>query len=77
VCSEETITEIMQRYLYFNKNAERYIWKRLGNSLEMEKTLDENGIADEANEFSNLSIEDGYYYPALHIYYQDDGKSQK
>ncbi len=43
VCSEETIEEIKERYRRFNRNADQYIWKRLGNKLDMNKTLDENG----------------------------------
>jgi hypothetical protein len=43
VCSEETIEEIQSRYEEFNHEIEDYVWKRLGNELDMFKTLDELG----------------------------------
>ena len=38
----------------------------------MAKTLDENGIADESDEFERLGLPNDYYIPALHIYFNDD-----
>jgi hypothetical protein len=40
VPSEETIREILNRYLKFNKHGASYIWKRLGRPLDMQKTLE-------------------------------------
>jgi hypothetical protein len=51
VPSEETINEILARYLVINHHAASYTWKRLGKPLDMEKTLEENGIVDETAEF--------------------------
>jgi hypothetical protein len=53
VPSEETIHEILERYLEINHHAGSYTWKRLGKPLDMEKTLEENGIVDETNEFES------------------------
>lgn len=53
---EETINEILTRYKRFNKHGGSYIWKRLGEPLDMEKTLEENGIADQDPEFEKLGI---------------------
>ncbi|KAL9654684.1 hypothetical protein ABK040_006746 [Willaertia magna] len=72
VCSEETLKEILDRYLHFNSHAGSYTWKRLGEDLDMEKTLEENGIRDEDKEFEELGINDNFYRPALHLYYNDD-----
>jgi hypothetical protein len=48
---EETIQEILDRYLEFNAHAGSYIWKRLGRPMDMTKTLEENGVKDEDAEF--------------------------
>lgn len=48
---EETINEILDRYKEFNAHAASYTWKRLGRPLEMESTLDQNGIPDETDDF--------------------------
>ena len=39
VCSEETINEILDRYLEINLHAASYTWKRLGKTLDMGKNL--------------------------------------
>lgn len=51
VPSEETIQEILIRYKEINEHAASYTWKRLGRPLDMEKTLEENNIDDETEEF--------------------------
>jgi hypothetical protein len=40
VPAEETIREILNRYLKFNKHGASYVWKRLGRPLDMQKTLE-------------------------------------
>ena len=40
--------------------------------LDMDKTLEENEIPDEASEFERLSIEEEFYFPILHLYFNDD-----
>jgi len=47
VAQEESINEIMERYLVYNQHADSYTWKRLGKVLDMDLTLGENGIVDE------------------------------
>lgn len=70
---EETINEILDRYLEINEHAASYVWKRLGRPLDMEATLDENGIPDETDEFERLEIDEAQWYvPAIHIYFNDD-----
>ena len=37
----------------------------------MEKTLEENGVVDEAEALTELGLPDDYYVPALHLYFND------
>lgn len=37
-----------------------------------DKTLEENGIEDEEQEFEEMGINEEYYIPALHLYFNDD-----
>lgn len=77
VCSEETINEIVERYCLINSHGKEYEWKRLGNSLDMNLTLEQNNIPDEQHLFNQLQIENDYYYPALHIYYSQKNYNNK
>ena len=72
VCSEETLNEILDRYIDLNEHAASYTWKRLGRPLDMDKTLEENDIPDETEEFIDLNIDEHMYIPAVHLYYNDD-----
>mmetsp|Transcript_10684 Transcript_10684/g.13988 ORF Transcript_10684/g.13988 Transcript_10684/m.13988 type:complete len:110 (+) Transcript_10684:3-332(+) len=76
VCSEETLLEIRDRYLEHNAHAASYTWKRLKDNefipVDMELTLSENGLDDESIEFEKLGINDDYYIPVLHLYFNDD-----
>ncbi len=77
VCSEETIAEIRDRYMEYNKHAESYTWKRLDEAgkfvrLDMLGTLASNGVPDDADDFEALGIDEDYYYPAIHVYFNDD-----
>ena len=75
VCSEETLREVLERYLTINAHAGSYTWKRHDTGtkiLDMLKTLDENGITDESDEFESLGLPADYYVPAVHLYFNDD-----
>ena len=72
VCSEENMHEILDRYLEQNDHAGSYTWKRLGRPLDMDKTLEENDVPDETEEFVELGMDEDMYIPALHLYYNDD-----
>ena len=76
VCSEETINDIRDRYMEYNAHANSYTFKALMNDefvcLDMAKTLDENGVADESDKFVNLNMEFDCYIPSLHLYFNDD-----
>ena len=39
VASEETMNEILDRYLDVNNHASSYTWKRLGRELNMDRNL--------------------------------------
>lgn len=71
--AEETIREILNRYLKYNKHGASYVWKRLGRPLDMQKTLEENGIEDEDPEFDALDVVNAQWYiPAIHLFFSDD-----
>ncbi len=75
VCSEETLREVLERYLAINAHAGSYTWKRHDTGtkmLDMQRTLDENGINDESEEFEKLGLPADYYVPAVHLYFNDD-----
>ena len=72
VCSEETMNEILDRYLDLNEHAASYTWKRLGRPLDMDKTMEENDIIDESEDFVELNLPEDLYIPSVHIYYNDD-----
>lgn len=69
---EETIEEIRERYLTLNFHAKSYTWKRLGKPLEMGKTLHDNGMKDETEEFERLGIDPDDHIPTIHLYFDDD-----
>ena len=82
VPSEETIAEIRERYLEYNWHAGSYTWKVLRKEeeggdlqfveLDLNKTLGENGVEDETEEFQELAIPSDYFIPVIHLYYTDD-----
>ncbi|KAF4678101.1 Cytochrome b5 domain-containing protein 1 [Perkinsus chesapeaki] len=69
---EETISEISDRYIEYNYHAGSYTWKRLGKELDMDKTLEENGVADEAQLLKSLDIDPDEHIPVVHLYFNDD-----
>ncbi|XP_065889385.1 cytochrome b5 domain-containing protein 1-like [Dysidea avara] len=72
VCSEETMMEILNRYLLYNTHAASYTWKYNGNNLDMTKTLQQNGITDESETFYELNMDEDQFLPAIHLYFNDD-----
>jgi hypothetical protein len=72
VCSEETINEILQRYLIYNSHAASYTWKYNGVNVNMDKTLEDNGITDQDEQFYQLRMNDDEFLHSLHIYFNDD-----
>lgn len=72
VAQEETINEILDRYLEINQHAASYTWKRLGKELNMDRNLAQNDIPDETDELIELGIDIEEYIPAIHLYFDDD-----
>eukprot|EP00249_Psilotum_nudum_P002405 c15437_g1_i1 orf=297-704(+) len=79
VPNEESIKQIVERYLARNSHANSYTWKALcANSegtftnLNMDMTLTENGVTDESDLFVSLGLPKDYYIPVIHLYYKDD-----
>jgi hypothetical protein len=72
VASEETLNEILDRYLVLNSHAASYTWKREGKVLDMSKNLEDNDIPDETDELLELGIDLEEYIPAVHLYFNDD-----
>ncbi|XP_063677975.1 cytochrome b5 domain-containing protein 1-like isoform X1 [Bolinopsis microptera] len=72
VCSEETLEEILNRFYKYNKHAASYTWKYNGTNLTMTKTLEQNGVKDEDEEFYELNFNEEDWLPAIHIYFNDD-----
>ncbi|XP_028998864.1 cytochrome b5 domain-containing protein 1 [Betta splendens] len=72
VCSEETLAEILQRYLRFNSHAGSYTWKHGGCSLDMSRTLSQNHILDDDPELERLRLDRDLFTPAILLYFNDD-----
>jgi len=72
VCSEETLEEILNRFYKYNKHAGSYTWKYNGLNLTMTKTLEQNGVKDEDEEFYELNFNEEDWLPAIHVYFNDD-----
>ena len=66
------MSEILDRYLKWNQHAASYTWKYNGTNLDMAKTLQQNDVADEDEEFYKLSMNDNEFLPAIHLYFNDD-----
>lgn len=72
VCTEETMFEILKRYLKYNAHAESYTWKYDCKVLYMNKTLSDNGIVDDDPDFYELRMRDDNYLQSVMLYYNDD-----
>lgn len=72
VCCEETLNEIMHRYLRYNSHAASYTWKHNGVNLDMSKTLSENGIPDEDDELDQCRMDRDLFTPSICLYFNDD-----
>lgn len=64
--------EILQRYLTYNGHAGSYTWKFFGRNLDMSKTLEQNGVADESEEFFDVRMDEDEFLPPITLYFDDD-----
>ena len=69
---EETLLEIQERYMVYNRHACSYTWKRLGRPLRLDKTLDENSVPDETQVMHAIGLDPEAHIPILHLYFNDD-----
>jgi hypothetical protein len=58
------------RYKKYNAHAEGYTWKRLGNILDMSKTLEENEIPDEAIALKDVGMNPDDWLPEIHLHFR-------
>ncbi|XP_041977245.1 cytochrome b5 domain-containing protein 1 [Aricia agestis] len=72
VCSEETIHQIMMRYLPHNSHMASYTWCHGKRVLDCTKTLEENGIPDERDRYLEVGLPENVYIPNIMLYYNDD-----
>ncbi|XP_043270393.1 cytochrome b5 domain-containing protein 1 [Venturia canescens] len=72
VCEEDTIRRIQERFLTFNAHGGSYKWKFEGKSIDMNKTLTDNGILDERDRFVACGLSEDIYVPSLVCYFNDD-----
>ncbi|EFJ51680.1 hypothetical protein VOLCADRAFT_79473 [Volvox carteri f. nagariensis] len=79
---EEKLVEIRERYLELNAHAKSYTWKALirdkatgahgFQELDLNLTLEENGMPNETPTFEDHHVPTDYYIPVLHVYWNDD-----
>ncbi|XP_044198182.1 cytochrome b5 domain-containing protein 1 [Thunnus albacares] len=72
VCSEETLAEILQRYLRYNSHARSYTWKYDGAILDMNATLGENNVPDDDHQLERLRLDRDLFIPAILLHFNDD-----
>ncbi|XP_014382376.1 cytochrome b5 domain-containing protein 1 isoform X3 [Alligator sinensis] len=72
VCAEESLWEILRRYLPNNAHAGSYTWKHAGAVLDMERTLEQNGLADDDEELWHLGLDPSLHAPGLLLHFNDD-----
>ena len=46
------------------------MWKRLGGLLDMNLTLQENGVKDEDEMFDKLGMNSDQWLPVIHLYFR-------
>ena len=66
------MSEILERYLPHNSHANSYTWKYFGNNLDMTKTLEENGVEEESEQFYELGMDEDQFLPPIALYFNDD-----
>lgn len=72
VCAEETLREIMCRYTPYNSHAGSYVWKYFGTNMHMDKTLEENEVPDQSEEFYDLGMDEDEFIPPITLHFSDD-----
>ena len=71
VAGEETVADIKQRWISDYGGGSGYVLKVGGRVLELDKTLDQNGLVDERGEMEELGMNCRDFIPVIHLYYDD------
>lgn len=74
VCMEDKIRRIQDRYKIYNNDFDSYEWCYEDRVLDLDKTLEQNGITDEREKFLEVGLPDNTYIPMILLYYKDDLK---
>ncbi|KAF5306966.1 hypothetical protein FQR65_LT07188 [Abscondita terminalis] len=76
VCCEDPVIRIAERYSIFNSDPLSYTWRfsESDDFLDMNKSLEENGVFDERDAFTDLGLPQNLHIPSIFIYYNDDFK---
>ena len=77
--SEDVVADIQKKYMECNWQAEGYTWKALRKAgeamvlfeLDMNSTLEENGIADETKIFEKMQMVSANFVPVLYLHLTD------
>ncbi|PSN46135.1 Cytochrome b5 domain-containing protein 1 [Blattella germanica] len=72
VAKEDTLNIIAERLKPFNNHVGSYTFKFETRVLDMTKTLDENGIRDEREEYEDVGLPPDTFVPCLMLYFNDD-----
>lgn len=76
--TEQTLADIARKYLPYNYHAGSYVWKSLIDGefkpLNMELTLEENGLEDDSEELETLGLdpENETFLTTILLFFQDD-----
>ena len=71
VAGEETVGDIKQRWISDYGGGNGYVMKVRGQVLELDKTLDQNGLVDERAEMEELGMNCRDFIPVIHLYFDD------
>ncbi|XP_045469055.1 cytochrome b5 domain-containing protein 1 [Harmonia axyridis] len=74
VCCEDTFRRIQERYSIFNKDPDSYAWRYFDQEIDLDKTMDENGIVDDRDKFTEFGMPQNFYIPVVFLFYKDDLK---
>lgn len=66
------MNEILERYLPYNSHAKSYTWKYYMKNMDMDKTLKENGVEDESEDFFELGMDEDEFLPPISLFFNDD-----
>ena len=71
VAGEETVADIKRRWIADYGGGSGYVLKVRGQVLELNKTLEQNGMVDERGEMEELGMNCRDFIPVIHLYFDD------